>query len=105
MRRNLLLGALAGLAAGAPVLAAAETHVVEISNMQFVPAEIDVHVGDTITWVNKDVVVHTATAKDGAWDSGPMKHGAEWSLTVSKAGVIDYACTYHPVMKGAINAQ
>lgn len=83
----------------------AETHIVEIRGMEFVPAEIDAAVGDMVTWVNTDVLAHTATAADGAWDSGLLMEGDEWSLVLESAGRIDYACTPHPVMTGVINAQ
>lgn len=87
------------------VPAAAETYIVEIRGMEFIPAEIDVAVGDTITWMNADVLAHTATAADGTWDSGLLMEGDEWSLVIKSAGRIDYACTPHPVMTGVINAQ
>lgn len=85
--------------------AAAETHIVEMRGLEYVPAEVDAAVGDTITWVNTDVLAHTATAADGAWDSGLMMNGDEWSLVVESAGRIEYACTPHPVMTGVINVR
>jgi len=54
--------------------------------------------------VNKDVVPHTATAADGAWDSGLMETDDEFSLTIeadTSAG--DYVCTFHPNMVGVIS--
>ena len=45
------------------------THIVTITNFQFVPAEITVNVGDTIKWINQDFIPHTATADDNSWDS------------------------------------
>lgn len=65
----------------------------------------DAAVGDTVTWVNTDVLAHTATAADGVWDSGLLMEGDEWSLVIESAGRIGYACTPHPVMTDVINAQ
>jgi len=43
-----------------------ETFKVQLKGLQFSPAAISVHVGDTIEWVNEDFVAHTATARNGA---------------------------------------
>ena len=41
--------------------ARAESVQVTISNLQYSPAEIKAKIGDTVVWVNKDFVAHTAT--------------------------------------------
>lgn len=92
-------------AACAPTMSAAETHIVEINGFSFSPSVLDVAVGDTVTWINNDVVPHTATAGDGSWDSGSLDQGEEWSLVVENAGSADYICTFHPQMTGTINAR
>lgn len=98
--------ALIGLAAAcAPSSGSAESYLVEIRGMEFTPRVLDVAVGDTITWINRDVVPHTATAQDGSWDSGSLEQGGEWSLVVETSGPADYVCTFHPQMTGAINAR
>lgn len=86
------------------VVAAAETHVVRIEGMQFVPATITVHRGDRITWTNKDIVPHTATAA-GAFDTGTLATGKSGSRVMNKAGRFPYACTLHPGMKGEVVVQ
>jgi len=91
-------------ASGSAASGSAQTHVVEIHGMAFTPAALDVAVGDTVTWINHDVVPHTATAEDGAWDSGSLKQGAEWSLVVKASGPVDYRCAFHPQMTGVVNA-
>ena len=42
-----------------------QRHVVEIRNLEFTPKELTVVPGDTITWINYDLVPHTVTADDG----------------------------------------
>ena len=67
------------LLAGAPARAAdgsAAEHVVTIEGMRFVPATLAVRRGDRVTWVNKDLVPHTATAQSKAFDSGAIAAGA-----------------------------
>ncbi|MGE8690355.1 MAG: cupredoxin domain-containing protein [Achromobacter sp.] len=103
----------AGLAlADAPARAAddppsgkAAGHIVSIEGMQFSPATLTVRRGDTVTWVNKDLVPHTATALSRAFDSGAIAAGASWTYTVGEAGSIAYTCLFHPTMQGTLVAQ
>ncbi|MBV8758933.1 MAG: cupredoxin domain-containing protein [Deltaproteobacteria bacterium] len=82
----------------------AQTLQVEIRGMQFMPQTLSVHVGDHVTWTNKDLVPHTTTAKD-LFDSGPIQPSATWSFTVTKPGQIDYVCTLHPTMSAHLFAE
>lgn len=83
--------------------AAAEDHIVTMRGLEFVPASISVKAGDTITWVNEDVMPHTTTSGDGAWDSGEIEAGGEWTLTVESDFGGGYVCAYHPTMTGEIS--
>jgi plastocyanin len=80
-------------------------HTVTIENVQFSPAELSVHPGDRIVWVNKDLFPHTATAAGKVFDSGIIAVNASWSYTATKKGEIEYACAFHPTMKGKIRVQ
>lgn len=83
-------------------------HTVKMKGMNFVPADLKVAVGDTVVWVNEDVVPHTATAtKDGvaAFDSGNLQAGEKWSYVAEKAGKIPYVCLLHPMMKGTLTVR
>jgi plastocyanin len=51
-----------------------------------------------VTWNNKDVAPHTATALDGSFDTGRIQPGALGSATVPSQGAIPYRCTIHPWM-------
>jgi len=84
---------------------AARVHRVEITGMAYTPAEVTVAAGDTIVWVNRDIVPHTVTAEARQFDSGSVSPGAEWSLVARGRGRTSYTCTFHPVMKGAIVVQ
>ncbi len=107
MRSALWAGLIALIAGGVLSLAtsaSAETHVVEMRGFEFFPAEVNAAIGDTIVWINKDVVPHTATAADGAWDSGLMETDDEFSLTIeADTSTGDYVCTFHPNMVGVIS--
>jgi plastocyanin len=82
--------------------AGAQNHTVEIVDFLYDPDPLEVHVGDTVTFVNKDAAPHTATAEDKSWDSGNMNQGDEWTLKVEKTGEIPYICIYHPDMTGTL---
>ena len=78
------------------------THIIEIHKMKFQTKILDVKIGDTVTWINKDVVPHTATAKDKSWDSGRLKKGESFTLTITDETALDYFCFYHRQMKAAL---
>lgn len=70
--------------------------------MAFVPAEVGVAVGDTVRWVNRDLVPHTATGVGAAWDTGVMAQDSVGQWVVSASGALDYTCSLHPVMRGRL---
>lgn len=77
------------------------THTVEISQMQFKPAELTVSKGDKVVFVNKDIVTHDVTEATGkSWQSPALTTGKSWSIVVTQNQA--YYCSYHPVMKGKI---
>jgi plastocyanin len=74
---------------------------VSISMMAFHPAEIHVHKGDTLIWVNDDLVSHCVTEfPDQTWTSGLISMGGSWKMAVMQS--CDYFCAIHQVMKGKI---
>ena len=77
-------------------------HVVEITQFRFEPDTLRVAVGDTIVWVNRDAVPHTATAREAGWDSGSMRANATWMHVAGTSGEAAYVCTIHPTMLGWI---
>ena len=86
------------------VPAHAATIEITMENLVVSPAEVSAKVGDTITWINKDVFAHTATAKNGDFDvTLPPKKSA--TLVVKKAGTVDYYCRYHPNMKATLKTE
>ena len=84
---------------------ATQAHTITIENMQFSPAQLAVHRGDRLVWVNKDLFPHTATANNKAFDSGSIAAGSSWTYVANNPGDYAYGCTFHPTMKGAIKVQ
>lgn len=81
-----------------------KTHTVIIEGMRFNPETLTVKRGDRVTWVNRDVVPHTATA-GRTFDSGAIGPGASWSIRVKTPGQTGYVCALHPMMKAYLNVQ
>jgi plastocyanin len=79
-----------------------KTYTVTMEGMKFQPEALTVVSGDTVIWVNKDLVAHTATAPDGTFDSKLIAPDESWKLTVRTPGNVPYGCTYHPTMKGTL---
>src|SRR5262249_22147823 len=77
--------------------------VVTIYDNFFLPSEITVPVGTTVTWMNHGNVSHTTTSV-GVWDSGRLGPHQHWSAVFAVKGTFDYVCTIHPnEMRGKIN--
>jgi plastocyanin len=66
------------------------------------PNPLEVKVGETVTWINDDSVIHTATSTDGTFDSGIMRNGQSFSYAFDTAGEYPYYCTLHPNMVGTV---
>jgi plastocyanin len=80
-----------------------KSYVIEIKKMKFDPAELTVEKGDTVVWINNDIVTHDVTEEiDKLWTSGPLAPGESWSLVITKSA--DYFCSIHVVMKGKLLA-
>lgn len=81
------------------------THTVTIEGTRFIPEKLSVRAGDTIVWVNKDIIPHTATSKTGGFDSATIETGKSWKFTPSKKGEFPYICTFHPTMKATLRVR
>lgn len=66
----------------------------------FVPAELAVDPGDTVTFVNEHSDEHTATGS--GFDTGIIPSGGMATVRLEAAGRFAYACQIHPEMTGVI---
>jgi plastocyanin len=87
-----------------------------MGNNAFSPNPININVGNTVTWTNKDNTFHTVTSGTGPDDtnkgkvfdsglSGPnalTTTGKTFSHTFATAGEFPYFCQLHPTMVGKI---
>ncbi len=75
---------------------------VEISGFAFVPNQLELKAGDSITWINKDIVPHNIVESiDQKIISPNLSAGETYTLTVKEAMM--YHCEFHPTMKGSIS--
>lgn len=81
-----------------------QKHVVEMRDMRFDPSDLTVAPGDTITWINHDIVPHTATSVAGNWDSGEITAGSEYRMIIGDDDTGDYRCAFHPAMQARVTA-
>lgn len=100
----LLLGLLAATGGFPPASAAgaarARVHVIVIDKMQYGPMPTGVRAGDIIEWTNKDILEHSATARDGRFDVD-LKPGASGRITAT-AGTLAFFCKFHPTMTASV---
>ena len=81
------------------------THTVTIEGMRFQPEALTVSRGDTIVWVNRDLVPHTATSKAGSFDSKTIRANESWEYTAGTRGDFAYVCAFHPAMEATLRVQ
>lgn len=77
-----------------------QTHVIEIKDMAFQPENLIAHKGDTVIWINKDIVAHDVTQDNKDWASSPIAPEASWKKVITNND--SYYCSIHVVMKGKL---
>jgi len=98
-----------GALAGTPVAdhaghgeTAAEVDVV-IEDFAYQPDPVTISAGQTVTWTNRDVAPHTATARDREMlQSGTLGQGESYSQAFDAPGTYEYFCEFHAGMKGVL---
>ena len=75
---------------------------------KFVPPDIVVSAGSTVTWTNRDNFTHSVQFLDAALphDALVMKPGEATRFTFPSAGSFRYQCSFHPqAMSGTVTVQ
>ena len=81
------------------------TYTVVIEQMRFNPPALTVRRGDHVTWVNKDLFPHTASANSKAFDSRSIAPDASWTYVAGQPGSYPYRCSFHPAMGGLLTVR
>jgi plastocyanin len=77
---------------------------VKLEGSQFVPRDLAIPRGETVTWTNMDGMDHSVVAEDGSFNSHPacgaiggacMKRGESFSHTFTQPGRVAYYCRIH----------
>jgi plastocyanin len=84
-------------------IASANTAQVKIDNFKFIPDQITIRRGDTVTWTHPGPASHTVKFADS--ESPVLSNGAQYSKTFNAPGNFDYICGIHPYMKGRVIVQ
>ena len=82
-----------------------DTVTAAIEDFLFQPGRLEVTTGTTIVWVNNGQVMHTVSAEDRSFDSGPIEPGKQRGLTFTRPGTFPFHCTPHPFMRGVIEVR
>lgn len=73
-----------------------------IQGSAFTPETITVTSGTTITWTNKEGIIHTVTSNNELFDSGDIKNTGTYSFKFNAAGTFSYHCKLHPTMTAKV---
>ena len=84
--------------------ARAEDTEVHIDNFVFEPAQLNVKVGTTIKWTNRDDIPHTVVCP-GKFRSKTMDTDGTFEFTFAAAGEYKYFCSLHPHMTGMVKVE
>jgi plastocyanin len=88
--------------------ASGDAVTVDIKDIKFVPHDVTVKAGTTITWTNSDQVPHTVTktgGPGGEFDSGNVAPGDTFELTADVKGTVKYVCEIHPGQDGTFTVK
>jgi plastocyanin len=76
---------------------------VEIVDYGYSPAQLTIHAGQNVTWVNQGADGHDVTGSD--WHSGPLTPQEAYTRVFAQPGTYGYECTMHPEMRGTVIVQ
>jgi plastocyanin len=86
------------------------SNAANMGNKAFQPNLINIKIGNTVVWINDDIVIHTVTSGSGPNDlnygkqfnSGFLVEGQSITHTFKTAGRFNYLCQVHPLMVGQV---
>lgn len=86
-------------------LAGVRVPTVLMRSFVFRPDRIVINPGESVTWTNADVAVHTATSDTGLWTSPELSRGGTFSFTFTNVGLFRYHSAPQPYMRGTVVVQ
>jgi plastocyanin len=76
-----------------------------MSRYAFVPGDLTVKRGTTVTWYNDDEVAHQITSPHAGFGSDPMFTGASYGYKFNQPGTYEVRCTIHPGMRSRVTVE
>ena len=79
----------------------------DIEDICYIPSNIVVEKGKSVTWVNEDSSFHSVTSgfygePTELFDSGYLDPYQSYTLSFDEPGTYDYFCTLHPWMEAQV---
>ena len=79
----------------------------DVEDICYIPSNIVVEKGKSVTWVNEDSSFHSVTSgfygePTELFDSGYLDPYQSYTLSFNEYGIYDYFCTLHPWMKAQV---
>jgi plastocyanin len=71
---------------------------IAIGGLAYSTPRASVRVGDTVEWINKDIVDHNVTEKKSATWNVSIAPGKSAKVVMKKPGSYTYYCRFHPNM-------
>ena len=74
----------------------------------YLPLNLEIPAGTTVTWVNDDSVPHNIQSMDEVgnviqlFNSPPLYTGDRFEFTFEESGVYNYFCSFHPWRVGSV---
>jgi plastocyanin len=96
----LVLSATPALAARHAPAHRAVVHRIVIAQMQYGAMPAEIHVGDVLEWINRDLFEHSVTARDGSFDLD-LPPGTSRRM-IATAGAVTFFCKFHPGMTATL---
>lgn len=81
------------------------------SSAFYMPLNLEIQTGTTVTWVNEDSVPHTVQSQDefgnvmALFNSAPLNTGDRFEFTFEESGVYNYFCSFHPWRVGLVTVK
>lgn len=79
-------------------------HEVTMRGNSFRPRSLSIELGDTVEWVNRDIVRHNAVRAD-VFDTGELRGGERYVWVPTDTGSVRYECTIHERMRGVVHVR
>ncbi len=77
-----------------------ESNTIQIKDKMFIPGELNVQKGSSVTWVNEDNEDNKISGSN--FESGILHNGESYTHTFDETGIYVYASEFYPGVTGKI---